>query len=113
MPSATTTTSLRLTSAERAALEAAAASKGLGPCSFARQAVMAACGRLATVRRRPDRLAHALGQALGELGRIGNNVNQIARTANRGLPVPAEALEGCRRELSRLTGAVMALRRTR
>lgn len=106
----TTTTSLRLTADERAALDAAADAAGLGPSSYARQAVMAAVGRDVTVRRRPDGTAQALGRALGDLGRVGNNLNQIARYAHQGGRVPADALASVRLELSGLTAAVMALR---
>lgn len=108
-----TTTTLRLTRDERAALDAAAEAAGLGPCSYARQAVMRAVGRAVSVRRRPDSLARAIGQALGDLGRIGNLLNQIARHAHVGGNVPAQPLEDCGRELSRLTGAVLALRQER
>lgn len=104
------TTSLRLNPDERAALDAAAEAVGLGPCSYARRAVMAAVGRSASVRRRPDGLAHAVGQALGDLGRIGNLLNQLTRHAHVGGTVPAQALDGCKRELACLTAAVMALR---
>lgn len=106
----TTTTTLRLTPAERAALDAAADAAGLGPCSYARREVMKAAGRDVTVRKRPDGLAQALGRTLGELGRIGNNVNQMARHAHEGGRVPPEALAAVRQELAALTSAVVALR---
>lgn len=109
----TTTTTLRLTADERAALDAAAEASGLGPCSYARRAVMEAVGRTADVRRRPDGLARAVTQALGDLGRVGNNLNQIARHVHQGGRVPAGALDSCRLELSRLTVAVMSLREPR
>ncbi len=105
-----TTTTLRLNPDERAALDAAADAAGLGPCSYARRVVMAAVGRSVSVRRRPDMLARAVGQALGDLGRIGNLLNQMARHAHVGGTVPAHALDGCKRELAHLTAAVMALR---
>lgn len=111
--STTTTTTLRLTTDERAALDVAADACGLGPCSYARRAVMLSVGRDVKVRRRPDGLAQAVTRLLGEAGRIGNNVNQLARVGNRGLPVPADALEGCRLDLTRLTAAVQALQEPR
>ncbi|WP_181167880.1 plasmid mobilization relaxosome protein MobC [Mesorhizobium sp. B2-4-19] len=111
--SGTTTTTLRLSTDERAALDAAADAAGLGPSSYARQAVMRAVGRAASVRRRPDGLAQAIGRALGDLGRIGNLLNQMARHAHVGGYVPAQALEGCRRELSCLTATILALRQER
>lgn len=109
----TTTTTLRLTAAERSALDAAAEASGLGPCSYARRAVMRAVGRDVHVRRRPDGLAHALGRSLGDLGRVGNLLNQMARHSHQGGRVPADALNGCRLELARLTTAVMSLREPR
>lgn len=106
----TTTTTLRLTSEERAALDAAAGAAGLGPSSYARRAVMSAVDRKVRVRRNPDGLARAIGAALGDLGRIGNVVNQMARYAHVGGRVPPEALAAVRHELARLTAAVVSLR---
>lgn len=97
-----TTTTLRLNPDERPALDAAAEAAGLGPCSYARRAVMASVGRSASVRRRPDSLARAIGQALGDLGRIGNLLNQMARHAHVGGHVSGQALDGCKRELADL-----------
>lgn len=104
------TTSLRLTTAERAALDAAAEAAGLGPSSYARRAVMHTLGRDVQVRRRPDGLAQAIGRTLGDLGRVGNLLNQMTRHAHRGGRVPPEPLDRCQRELARLTSAVLALR---
>ncbi len=109
--SPSTTTTIRLNADERMMLDSAAEAAGLGPSSYARRAVMQSVGRSAAVRRRPDGLAQAVARLLGEAGRIGSNVNQLARAANRGIAVPAEAVEECRRELVRLTAAVLALRR--
>lgn len=109
----TTTTTIRLTADERAALDAAADAAGLGPSSYARREVMRAVGRTANVHRRPDGLAQAIGGTLGNLGRVGNLLNQLARYAHQGGHVPADALESCRLELSRLCVAVLALREAR
>lgn len=109
----TTTTTIRLTHTERAALDAAAEASGLGPSSYARRATMEAVGRETSVRRRPGGLAQAVTQALGDLGRVGNVVNQLARYAHQGGRVPADALASVRLELTRLTATVMSLREPR
>lgn len=106
----TSTTTIRLTVGERAALDAAADAAGLGPSSYARRAVMRSVGREAVVRRRPDGIAQALGRALGDLGRVGNLLNQMTRHTHVGGRVPAEALAAVRGELATLTAAVMSLR---
>lgn len=106
----TTTTTLRLSPEERAALEDAAAAAGVGPSSFARQVVMAAVGRSVSVRRRRDPIAAAVAPLLGELGRQGGLLNQLARYAHVGGRVDPDALAALRAEIERLTCAVMALR---
>lgn len=105
-----TTTTLRLKPDERAALVAAAEAEGLGPSSFARQAVMRSVGRTVSVRRRPDSYLRAIGRLLGDLGRIGSLLNQMVRHAHVGGRVPEKALDCCQAELARLTAAVMTIR---
>lgn len=111
MVGTTTTTTFRLTPDERAALDAAADEAGLGPSSYCRRAVMAAVGRTTRVRPRPDATARAIGQALGDLGRVGNVINQLARHAHHGGLVSAAALATVQAELACLTTAVLALDR--
>lgn len=107
----TTTTTLRLTPDERAAVVAAAAVEGLGPSSFARIVTLRAAGREATPsRKQRDVLMAAVAPLLGEAGRIGSNVNQMARHAHRGGRVDPTALDALRIEVEALTRAVMALR---
>lgn len=106
----TQTTTIRLTADERAALDTAADAAGIGPSSYTRRAVMAAVGRDANVRRRPDGLAQAIARLLGEAGCIGSNLNQLSRHAHQGGRVQADALVAVRAELARLTAAVIALR---
>ncbi|WP_095083548.1 MobC family plasmid mobilization relaxosome protein [Mesorhizobium sophorae] len=106
----TIVTTFRLSLEERAALDASADAAGVGPSSYARRAVMAAVGRAGAVRRKPDGAAKAIGAALGDLGRIGNNINQLARHAHVGGRVPAEALAAVRQELAQLTTAVLSVR---
>lgn len=111
MTRTTTTTTLRLSADERAALARAAAAAGLGPSAFARVVVVkAAGGRPTPVRRRRSEIAQAISGTLGELGRIGNNWNQIARRLNGGGTAEASELAAIRSDLERATRAVLALR---
>lgn len=108
----TVTTTIRLTPDERAAVAAAADAQGLGPSSFARVATLRAAGRTSpAIRKRHDAIADVVGPVLGELGRIGSNVNQIAKVANSTGNASAIAAAGClRSDLERLTIAVMSLK---
>lgn len=108
----TTTTTIRFSPDERAAVTAAADAQGLGPSTFARLATLRAAGRTPPViRKRHDAIAGVIGPILGELGRIGSNVNQIARVANSTKNATAVAAAGClRADLEKLTVAVLALK---
>lgn len=108
----TTTTTIRLTPDERAAVASAAADQGLGPSTFTRVAAVLAAGRTPPpIQKRYDVVAGVIGPILGELGRIGNNVNQIAKVANSTGNASAIAAARClRADLERLTIAVMSLR---
>jgi hypothetical protein len=106
------TTTIRFTPDERAAVIAAADAEGLGPCSFARNATLKAAGRTPpAIRKRHDVIAGVIGPVLGELGRIGSNINQIARIANSTKNATAIAAASClRSDLERLTVAVLSLK---
>jgi hypothetical protein len=87
---------IRLTPEERAAIDAAAQRAGLTCGSYARQTVLGAPAPRQV--RRPPVERKELARLLGELGHVGGNLNQLARSNNSGLPVLkrelAEALEG-------------------
>ena len=90
--------SFKLRPEERERLREAATAAGVGPSSFAADAVRAALG---TARRRPlprraDALAQAVRDATGQLGAIGNNLNQLARVANSGGGVDTRLLANIR-----------------
>ncbi|QDL99520.1 MobC family plasmid mobilization relaxosome protein [Rhodopseudomonas palustris] len=106
----TTTTTFRMTPVERAAVVAAADAVGMGPSTFARTTVLRAVGRDAPVRKRRDAIAVVIAPALGQLGKIGNNLNQLTRHAHVGGRVDSESLVDLRDETERLTLAVLALR---
>lgn len=90
------TVTVRLTKDERAALDALASRSGLAAGAFMRAAAFGDTGPRA--RRRPPIDHVALRQLLGQWGRIGNNLNQIARHLNAGgllnIPELKEALAG-------------------
>jgi hypothetical protein len=71
---------------EREQLRHAAEENGVGPSTFAAEAVRRAIG---TARRRPipqraSEVAEAVREATGQLGRLGNNINQIAHAQHIG-----------------------------
>jgi mobilization protein NikA len=74
---------IRLTPEERAAIDDAADRAGLTSGSYARQAVMGA--PVPRQVRRPPVERRELARLLGELGKIGGNLNQLARAANTGV----------------------------
>ncbi len=76
---------IRLSDEERAAIDAAAERAGLMPGSFARQVLLGAPAPRQV--RRPPVEKRELARLLGELGRIGGNINQIARSLNAGVMV--------------------------
>lgn len=74
------TVTVRLNRDERARLKALSSRAGLAAGAFMRAATFGDAGPRA--RRRPPVDHKALRQLLGECGRIGNNINQIARRLN-------------------------------
>jgi hypothetical protein len=77
------------------AIAAKADKAGLSNGAFMRAAALGDAGPRA--QRRPPADHRVLRQILGEIGRIGNNVNQIARAINSGDPADVpELLESLR-----------------
>lgn len=109
---ATEVVTVRLTPEEHERIVAAGGEQGVGPSTFARIAVTDALGLpRRKAPRKPDALDRLIGQALGELGKIGNNANQIARVANRsGDAAGIVAADALRDEVAALTKAIMDLR---
>lgn len=86
--------SLRLTEAERAALEAQADGQPLG--AYIRARLLEDTGQARRSRRRPVKDDEALARLLAELGqaRLANNLNQLAKAANTGsLPITPETVQ--------------------
>lgn len=97
---------VRCTDEELAAIEVAAERAGLSVAAFVRQRTIGSAGPRST-RQRADRAE--LCRLLGEAGKIGSNINQLARVANgKGqLPV-AEELTRIGDEVRSFGAAIMA-----
>ncbi|MFC3170465.1 MobC family plasmid mobilization relaxosome protein [Paracoccus fontiphilus] len=77
---------VRMTAAERASIEARAAAAGLSPSEFARRAIAGA-----KIMAPANDRAAIPPMLIAELGRIGNNLNQIAHAAHLGRDLPGMA----------------------
>ncbi|MBI2236113.1 MAG: plasmid mobilization relaxosome protein MobC [Magnetospirillum sp.] len=92
-----TVVSFRLTDGEAARIDAAAALMGRTRCDWARAAALHVAKlkvpeppppRRHPARRMPKADVRLLAEVLGQLGKIGSNVNQLARRMNKGGPAP-------------------------
>ncbi len=107
----------RIATEEAVKLVSIANAMGLTPGQLARRIIEREVGlqaQTATVRRRVAN-AELLRQGLGQLGLVGNNVNQIAAHLNRGKPMPwhKDELERIRLDLDAAIAAIMAALRGR
>jgi hypothetical protein len=75
---------IRLTPEERAQIEAASEAASLTPGSYARNVLLGAPAPRQV--RRPPVERRELARLLGELGKIGSNLNQLAKESNQGEP---------------------------
>jgi len=101
----------RIAREEAVKLVAVADALGLTPGQLARRIIEREIGllaRTATVRRRVAN-ADLLRRSLGQLGLVGNNINQIAAHQNSGKPLPwrTDELERIRLDLDTAIIAIM------
>jgi Bacterial mobilisation protein (MobC) len=97
---------VRCNASEYASLTAAAAQAGLSVGAYLRTLALGTAGPRA-VRRPPVQRAE-LARLLGELGKLGSNVNQIARQVNATGNLPAwSELSTMREDIGVLRAAVM------
>ena len=82
---------VRLTPDESAAIEAKAHTTGLSLSGYARQTLLGEPTQR-TRRAKPSPDVQALAILLGQLGKAGSNLNQLARLGNRGQPIPLPEL---------------------
>lgn len=100
----------RVSPEERAEIEMAAAASGLTVGSFVREKLLKASTTRQT--RKPALDLILLSKLLGQLGKIGGNLNQIAKRLNEGRGVGSERIVVVLSELSILKESILkALRR--
>lgn len=97
---------MRLSADERAQLEAAAERAGLTLAAYMRHQCLGTAGPRA--QRRPPVERAALAQLLGQLGKVGGNLNQVARALNRGDAPPPDLAT----VLAEVREAALAISRT-
>jgi len=100
---------IRLTGDEHRDISAVAAAEGLGICSYARMVVVRAAGRKASKppRRKPGEDAKVLARFLGQLGKIGSNINQLAHDHHTGFDVDPAILREVLDELKNVREALL------
>lgn len=96
---------IRLTDLELAEIEAMADRAELTPASYARAVLLDAPAPRA--KRRPAVDTAQVAKMLGELGKIGSNINQIAHQINAGTGTSSHAIELALRDLSEIRTACM------
>lgn len=106
---ATKLIAFRATPEDHDVIALAATVRGMGPSTFARRAAFRAAALAAPdYERSVSPFAADAARILGELGRIGNNANQIARVANQTRSAPvADAVRCLVEELRALRASVV------
>jgi hypothetical protein len=84
---------VRLTDTERAKVEADAQALGLSASGYARALLLGAV--TPGTQRRPLPSAEELARLLGQLGKVGSNLNQLTKLGNQGQLVPPSSLAAC------------------
>lgn len=97
---------IRFTPDERAAVDQSAERAGLTSGSYARQVLLGAPAPRQV--RRPPVERRDLARLLGEIGHIGSNLNQLARTSNTGLPVTRDDLGAALTDLRSVRDAILS-----
>ena len=93
-----------LTPEERAKAEADAQALGLSLSGYARTLLLGAV--TPGTPRRPLPSAEELARMLGQLGKVGSNLNQLTKLANQGQLVPPATLGLCVAEVRQLTAQI-------
>ncbi len=97
---------VRCTAQERAAIREAADKSGLAVGAYLRATALGSPGPRAV--RRPPIERRELARLLGHLGKVGSNLNQLARAFNRAGRIPSKAeLHQAREEIGTIRDALM------
>ena len=96
---------IRLTDAELAEIQALADRAELTPASYARAVLLDTPAPRARRRAAGDTVQVA--KMLGELGKVGSNLNQLAHHANAGLGVSASVIEAGLADVAEIRRACM------
>ncbi len=96
---------IRLSDEEHAVIDEAAERAGLVIGSFARQTLLGAPAPRQV--RRPAVERRELARLLGELGKIGGNLNQLAKAANSGVIVYEGEIDDARAAILEMRDAVL------
>ena len=96
---------IRFTDAELAQLETAAQRAGLSVASYVRQVVLAAPPPRQS--RRPPIERAQLARILGHVGKLGSNINQIAKYGNLGRLVDDASLKLAAADIAFIRHAIM------
>ncbi|QND71974.1 plasmid mobilization protein [Tardiphaga robiniae] len=101
---------IRLKPREREVIVAAATQLGVGVCTYARMATLRAAGLADTLqkRRKPSEAQRLVAESLGQLARIGVNINQAVHALNAGWDCDPEILRIAMLELRALREAILA-----
>ena len=97
---------IRVTADELAEIEAQAAAAELTTASYARSILLSAPAPRA--RRRPAVEAQEVARLLGELGKVGSNLNQIAYHLNTGETVGANSIAEAMADVQAMRDACLA-----
>jgi hypothetical protein len=98
--------SLRCTAKDHAAISAAAARAGLSIGAYLRALALGSAGPRAV--RRPPIERKELARLLGHLGKVGSNINQLARAYNQtGIRPGFPELVAIRQEIGEMRAALM------
>lgn len=97
---------VRLSADERAAVDAAAERAGLTPGSYARQVLLGAPAPRQV--RRPPVERRELARLLGELGKIGGNLNQLAKSVHSGVLVYGGDFDAVNSSLLEVRSAILS-----
>ena len=97
---------VRLTATERSTLDEAAERAGLSLAGYARSVLLAA--EPLRQSRRPPATKAELAVILGQLGKVGSNLNQLARASNSETVIAADELAHASAAILDMRTAIMA-----